>query len=346
MSLGVQGHETVIERFRQTLVQGRLASTYLLVGPKGVGKRHFATRLAWALLCTERADEELSFCGECESCHLAAAGNHPDLLTVEKPVGKSTLPLDLFIGSGDQRNRVGLCHDLALRPMVSSRRVALIDDVDHFSIESANCLLKTLEEPPPRSVIFLVGTSLARQLPTIRSRSQVIRFGLLTEEEVTTILQEEPLQEDGERLSAEEAERLAALADGSIAGAMAASDEGMDTARRALLACLDVPRVDPSRLAKVLEEETKAAGSEASARRARLGALMTVAVSHYRNRLRALAESSGAKSSGAGQGGVSPEMDTTIEALEQCLAAETAIGRNANQTALIQNLAIELGRID
>ena len=340
MSLGVQGHEAVSERFRRTLARGRLASTYLLVGPKGVGKRHFATRLAWALLCTERADEELTFCGECESCHLAMAEKHPDLLTVEKPAGKSTLPLELFIGSGDQRNRTGLCHDLALRPMVSSRRVALIDDVDHFSVESANCLLKTLEEPPPRSAIFLIGTSLARQLPTIRSRSQVIRFGSLTEEEVASVLQTTSLEggpeEDAKPLSVEEAVRLAALSDGSVAGALAAADEGLDAARRALVACLDAPRIDSARLAKILEEETKAAGTEASARRERLGALMAAAISHYRGRLRCLTEEGGS---------VSPAIDATIDALEQCLAAETAIGRNANQTALIQHLAIELGRI-
>lgn len=346
MSLGVQGHEAVIERFRQTLAQKRLASTYLLVGPKGVGKRHFATRIAWALLCTERADEDLAFCGECESCHLAMADNHPDLLTVEKPAGKSTLPLDLFIGSGDQRNRTGMCHDLALRPMVSSRRVALIDDVDYFSVESANCLLKTLEEPPPRSLIFLMGTSLARQLPTIRSRSQVIRFGPLSEEQVATVLQSSALQGDSaseeglEGFSTEEAARLATLSGGSVAGALAASDEGMEAARRTLLACLDAPRVDSSRLAKILEEETKAAGTEASVRRERLGALMATAISHYRSRLRGLTEPNE-----AGQEAVSPLIDATIEALEQCLAAETAIGRNANQTALIQHLAIELGRL-
>ncbi len=333
MLLGVHGHEAVAERFRQTLTQGRLASTYLLVGPESVGKRRFATRLAWALLCTERSDDELAFCGECESCQLAVAGNHPDLLNIEKPAGKSTLPLDLFIGSGDQRNRAGLCHDLSLRPMVSSRRVALIDDVDHFSVESANCLLKTLEEPPPRSVIFLIGTSLARQLPTIRSRSQVIRFGSLAEEEVAAILQQEPLQEDGARYSSEEARRLAALSGGSVASALAGANEGLGAARKALLTCLDAPRVDSSRLAKILEEETKGAGTEASARRERLGDLIGAAISHYRDRLR----------------GLEPQdpsaMETTLNALEQCLAAETAIGRNANQTALIQHLAIELGRL-
>ena len=54
--------------------------------------------------------------------------------------------------------------------------IAIIDDADYLFNEAANCLLKTLEEPPPRSVLILLSTSEQRQLPTIRSRCQVVRF--------------------------------------------------------------------------------------------------------------------------------------------------------------------------
>ena len=59
---------------------------------------------------------------------------------------------------------------------MGGRRIAIIDDADLLNDAGANCLLKTLEEPPPHSVLILIGTSPARQLPTIRSRCQLIRF--------------------------------------------------------------------------------------------------------------------------------------------------------------------------
>src|SRR5687767_5824992 len=62
--------------------------------------------------------------------------------------------------------RDGLCHDIAMKPFIGGRRVAIIDDADYLNSEGANSRLKTLEEPPPRSVLILIGTSAARQLPT------------------------------------------------------------------------------------------------------------------------------------------------------------------------------------
>ena len=167
---GILGHDDVAEHFRATLHRGRLASTYLFVGPAGIGKRRFALALAKALLCQNADDLALEPCGRCESCRLFDAGSHPDLDLVGLPKDKSTLPLELFIGDKEHRNQDGLCHRIALRPFLGGRKVAIIDDADRFSQESANCLLKTLEEPPPRSLVILIGTSPSKQLPTIRSR--------------------------------------------------------------------------------------------------------------------------------------------------------------------------------
>jgi DNA polymerase-3 subunit delta' len=63
---GILGHDDVVEQFRRTLKAGRLASTYLFVGPPGVGKRRFALELARSLLCTKVPEEMLESCGECE----------------------------------------------------------------------------------------------------------------------------------------------------------------------------------------------------------------------------------------------------------------------------------------
>jgi DNA polymerase-3 subunit delta' len=118
---GIIGHDDVVERFRRTLTAGRLASTYLLVGPPGVGKKRFALELAHALLCTESAESDLQHCGLCDSCRMFVAGNHPDLEVVGLPAEKSSLPIELFIGDKEHRNEEGLCHSLSARPFFGRR---------------------------------------------------------------------------------------------------------------------------------------------------------------------------------------------------------------------------------
>ncbi len=121
--------------------------------------------------------------------------------------------------------REGLCHDIALKPFRGGRKIAIIDDADYLNQEGANCLLKTLEEPPADSLIILIGTSQQRQLPTIRSRCQIIRFGPLTDMQVATLLADTDLIEDRSRIAA-----LAARAEGSLRRAVELSDPELDAA--------------------------------------------------------------------------------------------------------------------
>jgi DNA polymerase III subunit delta' len=67
----------VVDQFRRALARGRLASTFLFVGPAGIGKRTFALRLAQGLLCERVPEVQLDPCGECPSCLQVAAGSHP-----------------------------------------------------------------------------------------------------------------------------------------------------------------------------------------------------------------------------------------------------------------------------
>jgi DNA polymerase-3 subunit delta' len=318
---GIHGHDAVVEQFRRTLAAGRLASTYLFVGPEGIGKRRFALELARALLCTRSADAALEPCGNCQSCHLFAAGNHPDLDFVGLPKDKSKLPIELFVGDREHRHQEGLCHRIALKPFLSARKIAIIDDADYFNQESANCLLKTLEEPPPQSLLILIGTSPSRQLPTIRSRAQIVRFAPLGIETVARILTETGLVADPKQ-----AVRAAERSDGSVARAIELADPELEIFREQLLAQLAHP--SSVRLARAVQAFVDDAGKEAAQKRDRLRIVIGFAISFYRGVL-------------CGNG-TADEMERAVRTLDACLVTLEHVDRNANLAMLIQHWSDEL----
>src|SRR5438270_3335729 len=175
----VRGHTAVVRLFAEAWRRGRLAHAYLFAGPPGVGKRLFADELARALLCENPPAGRLEACDQCPSCLQVAAGTHPDFFVAVKPEDKLEFPIDVMRE---------LCQSLSLKSARGRGKVAIVDDADDLNEESANCFLKTLEEPPPRSVLVLIGSSADRQLPTIVSRCQVIRFAPLPDPLVAELL--------------------------------------------------------------------------------------------------------------------------------------------------------------
>jgi len=334
---GIHGHDDVVEQFRRALERRRLASSFLFVGPAGIGKRSFALKLAQSLLCSTRPEEAMDPCGECPACAQVAAGSHPDLDLVGKPPEKSFIPLELFIGDQQHRGREGLCHRIALKPYMGGRKVAVIDDGDYLNPEGANCLLKTLEEPPPRSVLILIGTSPAKQLPTIRSRCQLVRFRPLEPEVVAELLISRELVPDRA-----EARRLALACEGSLERALELADPGLWAFRNQLYRHLAEPVLDSVRLSGAVSAFVDEAGKEAPARRSRLRQVVRLAADFYRRLLHA-------------QSGAAPPGDDELfryvqqamkchpgdaaspaARLDRCLEAAEQIDRNANQTTLIE----------
>ena len=279
----ILGHERVLEAFRRSLRQGRLASTFLFTGPPGIGKRTTALYLAQSLLCETAPPDSLAACGACPSCVQVAAETHPDLILVRKPEDKSFIPIELFIGDREHRMREGLCHDIGLKPFRGGRKVAIIDDADYLNQEGANCLLKTLEEPPPRSVILLIGSSEQRQLPTIRSRCQMIRFAPLSDAQVARLLREKRLIEDDA-----DADQIARWGEGSLRQALEWADTELQEARRRLMEQLGQADFDSVSLARQVEEFVDSAGKDVPARRARLRQVIQSAAGFYRGLMRHL----------------------------------------------------------
>ncbi len=343
---GIEGHDAVVEQFRRALARGRMASTFLFVGTAGVGKRLFAEKLAQALLCQQSPEAALAPCGACDACVQVASRTHPDLMIVEKPRDKSFIPLDALVGEKERRMREGLCHDIALKPFMGGRKVAIIDDADDLNEEGANALLKTLEEPPPRSVLILIGTSADRQLPTIRSRCQLVRFRPLQPAVVGGILQSRGLVAD-----AQQAARLAEFADGSIQRAVELADDDLWSFRRELLDMLARTPLESVKLAQSMVAFVEAAGKEAPPRRARMRQTIGFAAEFYRQWLRALAglevraDADLAKAIERAPRTPAINSESIAACTERTLAALAHIDRNAHQAALLECWLDDLAQI-
>lgn len=336
------GHHEIRRRFTTAWRRNRLATTYLFVGPPGIGKRRFADWLAQAILCGRNAhppaehdsDVALEPCGVCRSCKLYMADSHPDLHVVTKPEDRSGILLEQLIGDREHRNKEGLCAELWLKPSLGARKVAIIDDADTLNEEGANSLLKLLEEPPVGSLLILVGTSEQKQLPTIRSRCQIIRFEPLSHADVRELL-----HRMGPEASEADCLRAVAQSGGSVEGALDWLDPELHELRDRMLAQLSGLEVTSEGLPKEIIAFVEAAGKETAAKRRRLHRLIDAAIDHYRGWMKgdSLATSSARP--------VSLPIERVVEALQTCMAAQAALTANANLPTLIETWFIELGQV-
>lgn len=152
---------------RRALDGGRVAHAWAFVGPPGSGRTSAALAFAGALLCPAGG------CGRCRACALVAARRHPDLHLIE-PTPPETNP------RGARALRIGAIRELerlaALAPAMGGRKVFVLDDAERMTEEAPQAFLKTLEEPPPGTVLILVLPRLRALPATVLSRCQVVRF--------------------------------------------------------------------------------------------------------------------------------------------------------------------------
>lgn len=154
-------HHEEMQRLLDQHAAGRLPHALLLGGSAGIGKYRLAQSLAQALLC-RRPSGGLA-CGECDACHLSAAGTHPDAHVLAPEAGSQTIKIDQV------RRLVEFCARTAHH---GGGRVALIAPAEALNRNAQNALLKTLEEPGEGLVLLLVSHQPSLLLPTIRSRCQ------------------------------------------------------------------------------------------------------------------------------------------------------------------------------
>lgn len=175
------GNEAVRATLRRWAESGRLHHCLLFEGPAGVGKAEAARELALLLNCTGSSAGAAPPCGSCWSCRSIAAGSHPDIVTVGLDPER-TAPV---ISVAQVRALLGT---LTVQPHSARRRLIVLDPADALTTESANALLKTLEEPPKDTGFILVSALPDTLLPTIRSRCQRVRFRPVPEGEIVAWL--------------------------------------------------------------------------------------------------------------------------------------------------------------
>ena len=158
------GHDKAIGALARSLDGGRLAHSYIFIGPSRVGKTTLALDLARAANCL--ADESARPCADCRQCRRVTAELHPDVRVIGLETARSGRLRSLI--SIDQAREVQ--RESGLLPYEGRCRVFIFESAEKFSDEAANCLLKTLEEPPESVIIALLATHADSVLPTILSR--------------------------------------------------------------------------------------------------------------------------------------------------------------------------------
>jgi DNA polymerase-3 subunit delta' len=220
------GNERVRARLRDLADSERLHHCLLFEGPEGVGKAASALWLAAVVNCEAEAASRP--CGGCWSCRQIPKGQHPDVICVGLDPKKATP-----IISVEQAREV--LKELMLRPFHARQRFVIIDPMDAMTPAAANAMLKTLEEPPADTGFILVSAAAASLLPTVRSRSQRVRFAPVGTAVLAAWLVSRGVAD------AEEVARLAEGCPGRALGLSVSDAVAWRTSRDALLEALEQP---------------------------------------------------------------------------------------------------------
>ena len=205
------GRQSVLDRFRPLMANSRLSQAYLFVGPEGAGKEVTSLEIARLVNCPRQP--HCSAPPFCESCQKAISFQHPDIrwlgpapATISTDEVREVLELkrenpfyqpnfattsQVTIGDPDDPGPLTvrtLLRFLRMQPFQGPSKIAIVADAHRLTDGAANAFLKTLEEPPPASLIFLLTSNRSGMLPTIASRCQHVRFDLYSENELMELL--------------------------------------------------------------------------------------------------------------------------------------------------------------
>ena len=209
------GQDHLLARLQPALEQGRESHAYLLTGAPHVGKLTLAREIAQSVNCLQGPGAP---CGNCAQCQRIADGLHADVRIVDIEFsrtveGRSTVTTITIDAIRELERTVNL------NPFEGLRTVIIIDGAGTMTVDAANALLKTLEEPPPGVLFLLLAEDEEALLPTIRSRCQSLQLLPMSRRRMVDYLTKE------RSVSDEEADRLYRLSRGCLGWALAALDD-------------------------------------------------------------------------------------------------------------------------
>lgn len=188
------------QQVQRAMEAGRMPHAWLLAGSAGSGKRDFARALAARLLCQSPVAQ--AACGNCESCKLWAAGNHPDFQVLEPEEGKRQIKVDSVRAVQDFVGQTAF---------LGGYKVVLMHPAEAMNQSTANAFLKTLEEPAGNTVLLLCSNAPGQLLATIRSRCRVLDFPLPAQAESLAWLEQRVGDRAGLLLAESAGQPLSAL---------------------------------------------------------------------------------------------------------------------------------------
>ena len=170
------GNQRVKEELTKIIEEKKVLHSYMFVGVEGIGKQMIAKKFAQMILCT---NEGRKGSNTCKSCIEFTSNNNPDFLYIEPDGNNIKIEQIRYLQRKIQE-----------KPIISNRKVYIINDADKMTTEAQNCLLKTLEEPPEYSTIILIGTNQNLFLNTIKLRCMIISFKPIEAELIKKYLEE------------------------------------------------------------------------------------------------------------------------------------------------------------
>lgn len=196
----VIGHNKQIEYLKEVIKNNRLPHALMLEGREGVGKNTLALQVAQALFCDNSTGDA---CGECRNCIKMMHNNHPDFMLIE-PDGAQikNAQIELFQAF------------VKIIPYDANYKVIIIKDADKMNVSSQNRILKTLEEPPVHVVVILLTTNSESLLPTVLSRTLILKLSGTPQDLVVNYLK------SNYDICDDDAVMIAKLSEGSIGKAI------------------------------------------------------------------------------------------------------------------------------
>lgn len=236
----IKGHDLQKDILKRAVKLNRTAHSYLFKGMEGIGKKLLALEFARMLNCLkseEPSDETETECG-CMSCTKTIRGINPDVRLFEYQ-GANNIRIDDI--------RKDIENEVYLSPYESKYKVFIVDGAERMNLNAQNAFLKTLEEPPPQSVIILITSTEHQLLPTIISRCQIINFSPVSYEDIRAHLK------DTTDMNESEIEIAARAASGSMGKAVKINVDYLNFRKQLIQSVISLKPADIGSISEIID---------------------------------------------------------------------------------------------